>query len=279
MSAVFNRYPVGGGEMLLALALADVSRDDGKLMVTDSVVDLARKTRQTRKGVQRQLQRMVGSGWLRVVKKSDGGRSRASIYEINADWINGGVLQDHPAAPDQELDHHENCDPGSLFPLRNQEARSGFQGALTATLEAGNRDPGSHAYRPTKPNTEIPPNPPRGAAAGSTCRETSALPALMTLRAWLADCKAKGENAIPADDPVYDYAERVGIRIELLHLHWAEFKRHWIDRTKRRRDWREEFRQSVRGNRFRLWWMPPGGSAELTTAGRQALAFHGGEIA
>lgn len=131
--------------MLLALALAELSRDDGKLMVTDSVVDLARKTRQTRKGVQRQLQRMVGSGWLRVVKKSDGGRSRASIYEINAGWINGGVMQDHPAAPDQALDLVKNRDPRSHIPPPNQEARSGFQGALTATLEEGNRDPGSHA--------------------------------------------------------------------------------------------------------------------------------------
>ena len=101
----------------------------------------------------------------------------------------------------------------------------------------------------------------------------------MTLSAWLAECKAKGEKALPADDPVYDYAERVGISIELLHLHWAEFKLQWIDRTKGRRDWREEFRQSVRSNRFRLWWMRPGGSVEVTTTGRQAQAFHGGESA
>ena len=29
MTAVFERYPVGGGEMLLALALADHASDDG----------------------------------------------------------------------------------------------------------------------------------------------------------------------------------------------------------------------------------------------------------
>ena len=45
MTAVFERYPVGGGEMLLALALADHASDDGT-RVYPSVKALAEKTRQ-----------------------------------------------------------------------------------------------------------------------------------------------------------------------------------------------------------------------------------------
>jgi hypothetical protein len=95
-----------------------------------------------------------------------------------------------------------------------------------------------------------------------------------SLQAWLAECKAKGEKAIPADDPVYDYAERVGISVELLHLHWAEFKVRRGESAKRQRDWRQTFRNSVRDNWFRLWWIPPGKPAEITSAGRQAMAAH-----
>jgi MarR family len=98
MSAVIDRYPVGGSEMLLALVLADVARDDGRLMIVDSVAELARKTRQTDRGVQRQLGRMERCGWLRVTRASDGDKGRASTFSINADWINGGELQAHPVA-------------------------------------------------------------------------------------------------------------------------------------------------------------------------------------
>lgn len=85
-------------------------------------------------------------------------------------------------------------------------------------------------------------------------------------------CKAKGEKPIPADDPVYAYAEQVGISTELLALHWAEFKLRRGEAAKRQRDWRQTFRNSVRDNWFRLWWVPPGKPAEISSQGRQAMA-------
>ncbi len=100
MSAVFKRYPNGGGEMLLALALADRARDDGVLMQIDSVAELARKTRQTERGVQIQLRRMCEMGWLHLVRQSDGGRGRSSVYRIDQAWINGSALQ--PKTPNGE---------------------------------------------------------------------------------------------------------------------------------------------------------------------------------
>jgi len=96
----------------------------------------------------------------------------------------------------------------------------------------------------------------------------------MTCREWLDVCKAKGEKPIPEEDPLFAYADRVGINITLLQLHWDEFKLRMTDSGKRRRDWLQTMRDSVRGNWYRLWWMPPGREAELTTAGRQAMAFH-----
>lgn len=97
---------------------------------------------------------------------------------------------------------------------------------------------------------------------------------LLTLRAWLAQCDERGEKPIPADDPVFGYCDRVGIGRDTLHLHWDEFKQRRGESRKRQADWRQTFRNSVRDNWFRLWFIPPGRPAELTSAGRQALAAH-----
>ena len=67
MSMVFEHYPEGGGEMLLALALADFSDDDGG-KVFPSITSLAKKTRQSERSVQYQLRRMEKSVLSRLQK-------------------------------------------------------------------------------------------------------------------------------------------------------------------------------------------------------------------
>lgn len=261
MAAVFERYPAGGGEMLLALALADVARDDGRLMINDSVPELARKTRQTERGVRLQLARMRAMGWLHCVAASDGGRGRVSHYAIDQGWINGGELLAHPAPDGDE----------------NPEHGSGLAPPETLNAATQNPEPRSGAYRPIRPNTNTPPNPPLQAMGGEAglsvgkCRSASQR-RLWTLKAWLDDCKQRGETPIPDGDPVFAYCDRVGIGRNILELHWAEFKLRRMEAGKRQADWRRTFRNSVRDNWFRLWFMPPGRPAELTSAGRQALA-------
>lgn len=85
MTLVFEHYPNGGGERCLALALADCAHDDGS-HVFPSVATLAHKSRQSDRTVQRQLQVMVGYGWLLVIREG-GGRLKATEYRINPDWI------------------------------------------------------------------------------------------------------------------------------------------------------------------------------------------------
>ncbi|ULH08212.1 helix-turn-helix domain-containing protein [Alcaligenes faecalis] len=93
MTAVFKRYPVGGGEMILALALADHADDDGA-KVFPSIDHLMTKTRQSRRTVQYQLRRMEESGWLILVNSGNGGRGQSREYRISLDWIKGGDLPD-----------------------------------------------------------------------------------------------------------------------------------------------------------------------------------------
>lgn len=91
MTAVFDRYPNGGGEMLLALALADHASDDGT-RVFPSVKMLSDKTRQSERTVQYQLRRMEEMGWLVVVGHGNGGRSMAREYRISLEWIKGAEI-------------------------------------------------------------------------------------------------------------------------------------------------------------------------------------------
>ncbi|RIQ74559.1 helix-turn-helix domain-containing protein [Bordetella avium] len=88
MTMVFDRYPNGGGEMLLALSLADHAHDDGS-RIFPSVDYLADKTRQSVRAVQYQLKKMRECGWLIRVSAGHGGRSQSTEYQISPAWIAG----------------------------------------------------------------------------------------------------------------------------------------------------------------------------------------------
>ena len=88
MTMVFDRYPNGGGEMLLALSLADHASDDGS-RVYPSVKSLALKTRQAERSVQYQLRRMEEAMWLLLENSGNGGRNQHRMYCINPEWIKG----------------------------------------------------------------------------------------------------------------------------------------------------------------------------------------------
>lgn len=90
-AAVWARYPVGGGEMLLALALADHADDQGR-NIWPSVAYSAEKTRQSERSVQYQLRRMVQRGFLILAQEAKHGRTRE--YKISPEWLAGGELRE-----------------------------------------------------------------------------------------------------------------------------------------------------------------------------------------
>jgi hypothetical protein len=98
------------------------------------------------------------------------------------------------------------------------------------------------------------------------------------LKTWLQSVKAKGEKAIPDDDPVFAYAENVGIPPDFLELAWLVFRYRYTkaegSSTKRYKDWRKVFQKAVRENWLKLWWVQ-GDVYALTTVGVQAQREHG----
>lgn len=121
MAAVFERYPNGGGEMLLALALADHAHDDGT-NIYPSIAQLSEKTRQSERSVQYQLRKMEESGWLILMNSGNGGRNQRREYSISPAWLKGadiapnakGANGDKKGATDSTkgaIDDKKGCNP------------------------------------------------------------------------------------------------------------------------------------------------------------------------
>lgn len=96
-----------------------------------------------------------------------------------------------------------------------------------------------------------------------------------TLQSFLDACTAAGERAIPDSDPILAYAEKVGINAEMIAACWAEFKAAYLNPSnmnpsKQQTDWRAHFRNAVRKNWYRLWFLKEGEAAQWTTTGEQA---------
>lgn len=97
---------------------------------------------------------------------------------------------------------------------------------------------------------------------------------LLSLPDWMAQVQASGQDAVPADDEVFDYAATVGLPREFVALCWREFKRRQMRAGKRQRDWREKFRDCVRSSWYGLWLLAAGQDARLSTAGEQAARYY-----
>lgn len=121
-----------------------------------------------------------------------------------------------------------------------------------------------------------PPNPPEG---GSAPGKTSKRSEQIGLTAFLAACHEQGESAIPEDDAVFAYADRIGLPHEFVGLAWAWFKRKYANKRQAGvRGWRQTFRNAVEDNWPKYWYPDADGAFQLTSAGKQAqIAAEAGE--
>ena len=96
----------------------------------------------------------------------------------------------------------------------------------------------------------------------------------VTLTAFSEQCREAGEEVIPGDDPVFTYAQTVGLPTEYVALAWAWFKGRYgpggDSAGKRYADWRAAFRNAVKGNWPKYWAVAPTGEVYLTATGKLA---------
>jgi len=146
MDKVWDRYPEGGGELNLALKLADYADDDGT-HIFPSIETMAAKTRQSERAVQYQIKRMLKRGWLILVANQGGGRGRAREYRINPDWIKGADL-----APISDGSKGADSAP-------NEKGANGDEkGANGATKGANDDAKGCNSFAPDSSGTTMEPS-------------------------------------------------------------------------------------------------------------------------
>ncbi|SEI28020.1 helix-turn-helix domain-containing protein [Paraburkholderia hospita] len=161
MGMVFDRYPTGGGEMILALKLADHAHDDGT-HIFPGIASLAEKTRQSERAVQYQLRSMEKSGWLILVGQGKGGRGKSREYRISPAWINGADLapivdneKGEEIAPIDGDAKGANVDTKGCNPEHERVQNAALKGAIAVAPESsvtvkepsGNRQPARRASR------------------------------------------------------------------------------------------------------------------------------------
>lgn len=81
MALIWDHYPEGGGELLVALKVADHADHDGS-RIWPAVASLAVQTRQSERTVQRHLRAMSERGWLQLVRKGGTGPGATAHYRI-----------------------------------------------------------------------------------------------------------------------------------------------------------------------------------------------------
>jgi hypothetical protein len=100
------------------------------------------------------------------------------------------------------------------------------------------------------------------------------------MTAWLDEIEARGEDAVPAADPIFEWASTAGIPDEFLALSWCVFRDDKIASGKPQKDWRQTYRNYVKKGFLHLWYFEKAsGECLLTTAGVHAHRQYNQEAA
>jgi hypothetical protein len=159
---------------------------------------------------------------------------------------------------------------GQSAKRRAQEADRKREARKTSASEADKNGTREEKRRVNTPKS------PKGNSDGSPSDKKTKKPAI-EIQTFIDQCKADGKKVLPADDPIFDYASKAGIPEEFLRLAWVEFRFRMDEDKARQSDWRKKFRNYVRGNYYKLWWINSDGAYELSTTGRQAEKRKGGQ--
>lgn len=118
MTLVWANAKVSGSELLILLAMADFSNDEGG-DIFPSMQTLAAKSRLSEPQARRVVKNLVAAGYIEIVEQGgwDGKRNRSNAYRISLEMI-GGINLIPP--PSRERDHRgREDDPTVVSPARD----------------------------------------------------------------------------------------------------------------------------------------------------------------
>ena len=185
MSAVWKRSKAAGSELLMLLAIADHADDDGKAF--PGTTSLAKKTRTTPRNVRNLTKALEELGELRI--EYGGGRFSNTYYVLIPEACCRGEGQF--SGEEKGPGNQPSGQPGSLL-----------QGTPETAIS------GESSYS----RHESPEKAPE--VAGKPKRKSRPKKEEVTIDAFIASCKERGEKVFRDDDSVYDFADKDGIERE-----------------------------------------------------------------
>lgn len=247
MSKVWESSQHSGSNLLMLLAVADFSDDDG--VAFPAVQKLAKKCRMSKRNAQDRLRELSESGELTILKNQGPPPKYPNLFKVNLDAL--GVKPTAPVQPTSPVQY---------------SVERGAAHCMAGVKPTAPKPSVNHQEPSTEPSaTPMASFPEQGAK-----KKTSPI----SLANWLKDCEASGVTPIPEDDPVFEFAESAGISLDLISLAWSEFKVRHGDGSKRQKDWRATFRNAVRGNWFKIWFVGNDGQVQISSQGRTLQAVH-----
>lgn len=195
---------------------------------------------------------------------------------LDTQWVSRRIRIAHDVVLSVLKDMFQETPDGWFHPVCDRNLKQYIAKAQTARTngKAGGRpkanpvgsqqEPDRKLTNNHKPITNInTPIPPKGGSSA------------ISFPQYLQNCKEQNISPIPEGDPVFAYAEEIGLPHDFLRLHWLEFKeRYSAPDAKKYKSWKLVFNKSVRGNWLKLWHLNADGTYVLSTVGLQANKLH-----
>ncbi len=262
MARVWEYFPSGGTELLALLALADWSDDEGNCFPAMS--SIAKKIRLSESQARRAVHSLIDSDYLLVLANAMGGAPGSSRkYQVNLGRLTPSM--DDTPTPSTDATRRASVDD---TPIHRETGVMDARDGCHPCAETGvTHDTLTTIYPPLTTNIVSKQVLP---VASTTAKKPQEKKSALTLEAFLEQCRANGVKPILDDDPIFEYAEKVGISHDMLKVCWSEFKSTYVGTSKKQKDWRAHYRNAVRRNWYSLWFIREGDEAKWSTQGEQA---------
>ncbi|CAB4223442.1 hypothetical protein UFOVP1670_53 [uncultured Caudovirales phage] len=196
MTMVWESYPEGGSELLLALALADIAQDDGT-RIYPGVAYMAAKARMSERSIQYLLGKMINRGIL-VVERKGGifqGKNFTTKYRMDLEVLagthtdrvqslhhpqeNGEIDPENPV--DKPVDNSVKVVQPDVGGGAKQRTKVVQPVAPNTSLSIKNRTPGENIpERQTQ-------NPPAEKPVCGKCHQPNTGARTLTMNLWVCD--------------------------------------------------------------------------------------------
>lgn len=199
----------------------------------------------------------------------------AVIREVKKRLVAGGLISEdwQPLGWEKRQMRSDNSTARVAKHREKKKAESGNGGGNVSGNDDGN---GDETFQQRQGNgleedKEEDKEEEREAREGS--RSPSPESKSITLKVYLADCKAAGVKPIPEDHHIRTDMTAAGISDEMAQLAWLRFREEHttgLRKGKKYKDWPAVFANSVRERWYRLWTVHADGPAQWTSEGQQA---------